>query len=60
MNENSIDDNQESKTKVLDNNDGGVVESEGTETVAVETETESKILSLIREVNKKYDVMVEM
>ncbi|CAB5382511.1 unnamed protein product [Rhizophagus irregularis] len=56
MSENLVDDSQESKTKVLDNE--WVVESE--ETVAVETESESKILPLIREVTKKYDGMVEM
>ncbi|CAG8607231.1 22305_t:CDS:2 [Rhizophagus irregularis] len=54
MNENSVEDGQESKNKVLDN--GKIVESVATEVF----ETESKILSLIGEVTKKYDEMVEI
>ncbi|GES97479.1 kinase-like domain-containing protein [Rhizophagus clarus] len=59
MNEDpAIDDGQESQTKVFDNYEK-IFESTATDVVAVESESESKILSLLREVTKKYGEMVE-
>ncbi|GBC03167.1 hypothetical protein RclHR1_00500015 [Rhizophagus clarus] len=49
MNENSVDDNRESKN----DNNGEIIELKA-------TETETKILSLIEEITKKYDEMVEI
>jgi hypothetical protein len=57
MDENSAEVGQEFKNRVSNNHEK-IVESAATEILA--SETESKILSLVGEVTKKYDEMVEM